>query len=126
MLFEDVVGASGIAAACARPLTIDAPTSATAEPVRKLRRESMVLSFQLIAARSACVSDDCAIEPAQASAAKHSDGKIGVSQPEIALGFDARHLGRCIVPRCFEQRESVDLHGVILQLRLLGDGLAKR
>jgi hypothetical protein len=42
MAGEVVVGASGMAAACARPLTAAALTSAIAEPVRKFRRESMV------------------------------------------------------------------------------------
>jgi hypothetical protein len=43
MAGEALVGASGIAAAWERPLIIAAPVSTTAELVRKLRRESMIV-----------------------------------------------------------------------------------
>ena len=45
MAGEALVGASGIAVACARPLTTAAPASTTAERVIKFRRESIWLSF---------------------------------------------------------------------------------
>ena len=124
MVFADVVGASGIAAACVWLLIMEAPTSATAEPVRKFRRESIVLSFQLIAASPACIGDDCATEPAQATAPEHGNAEIGVGKPEIALGFYVCHFRCGVLSRRFEQRENIDLHGIILQFRLLGDRLA--
>jgi hypothetical protein len=40
-VFDEVVGASGMDAACVRPLIKEVPTKVIAEPVRKLRRESM-------------------------------------------------------------------------------------
>jgi len=43
MAGDALVGASGMAAACERPLTIAAPASTAAELVRKLRRENMIV-----------------------------------------------------------------------------------
>ena len=63
MLGDKVDGASGMAATAARPLTMEALTSVTAEPARKFRRDNIVLAFLLMAGGTAGIGGDHGRQP---------------------------------------------------------------
>src|SRR5512144_2029354 len=113
---ESVVGASGMAAAWPRPPMVATLASATADPPRKLRRESfMTLRPCLLCIRcAACRRDHRVGLGSDGAAAEHGHAEIGGGKPEVPLGFDARDLRSYLLPRRLQQREGVDLHGVIL------------
>src|SRR5262245_31675842 len=127
MAGDSVVGASGMVAAWPRPRMAAAPTNATAEPPRKLRRESFITRCpHLLWIRSAaCRRDHRVWLGSKPAAAKHGDAKVGRGEPEVPLGLDAANLRSYLLPRRLHQREGIDLHGVILQLCLGRDGLVQ-
>ena len=77
MAGEFMVGASGMAAEAVRPLIAAALTNVTAEPVRKFRRDNIVLILLMAGRFVGIGGEDRAGILAQASAAEHDRAEIG-------------------------------------------------
>src|SRR5687768_5632975 len=94
MVAASMVGASGIAAACTRPLTAVAPASTAAEPNKFLREiivcaPSCVLALMCAAAFGWRARHGRGFAPRRHPAAHHSDREVHGREPKIALRLNA-------------------------------------
>src|SRR6266436_9480478 len=128
MVVAFVLGASGMLAACTRPLTAVALASTAAVP-RKLLREIIVFSPCSTCARLAggYRRGVCSfMSVARPAAARDGRLEVHSGQPEVALRLD-RGDGRCNALPCLrKQRKDVDQHRVIAEQRFVGDDLTQR
>src|SRR5262245_4593642 len=129
MVLVVVVGASGMLAACTRPLTALALASTAAEP-RKPLRDNMLLSFfkpSVLAGFTGRLRHGAgSFAPPTRAAARDGSLEVGGREPEPAPGVDCRHgCGDALA--CFrQQREHVDLHRVVAKQRFVRDDPAQR
>src|SRR6516162_6044520 len=122
MAGDVVVTTSGIAAACARPLTAAAPARTAAAPMR-LRRE--IIDCLLVMSVSGCETrqNACCFRRFRATADYHSR-QVGACEPEIANRIDCCSVGSEFLLGFDKKREHVDLHGPVAQHQLVRDDLA--
>src|SRR5215471_6062651 len=121
-----VLGASGMLAACTRPLTALAVASTAAVP-RKPLREIMGSSLSLPARLAGrCGHGVCSFVPV-ARPASAGDRRLEVHgcQPEVALRLDRRDRRRNALSRLRKQRKYVDEHRIVAKQRFVRDDLAQ-
>src|SRR5262245_1466377 len=109
-----MLGASGMAAACARPLTTEAPASTAAEPMNPLRDIMMGppdIFLSLLSGRRGHRAARAVAGFASGSAADDGGAEIDAGEPERPLGLDRRDGHVDALARFGEQREYVDQHG---------------
>src|SRR5439155_8076464 len=119
-------GASGIEAACTRPLTTDALASAAVP--KNPRRENIVASMSVAAIGRRCRGDGGWIVAAGSRRAAAVDRglQVGLGKEESLPCIDCTAQRREPLPRFGEQRKNIDLHAGEAELHLLRDDLAQR
>src|SRR6266567_522114 len=125
-----VVGASGMLAAAARPLTAVAPANSAADSM-KPRRDIMIVlrSTSSMSTRPTfrSIHRSRSFGSRISGAASHDNSlEVAVREPEIAFCFYCGHGRVEPLPRLREQRKHIDLHGAIAQRRFVGDDLPQR
>src|SRR5262245_61321802 len=121
-----VLAASGMLAACTRPLTAAALASTAAVP-RKPLREIMIVSLTWAGVAGGYRHGVCSfLLIARPAAAGDHRLEVHRCQPEVALGLDRRDRCRNALARLRQQREHVDQHRVVAKQRFVGDDLAQR
>ena len=88
----------------------------------------MIVSLSMSAggASRPCSASTASVSPAAALPPITAAARSVVGEPEIALGFDRGDGGGDALARLGQQREHVDLHGVVAQQRFVRDDLAQR
>jgi len=110
-----MVAASGIAAACTRPLTAVAPASTAAEPNKFLREimvcapssvPAFVLSLMTAPAHGRCAGHNWHFTPTDRAAAHHGHSKVHGREPKLPLRLDAGVDGCRALPHFRQQPET--------------------
>src|SRR5690349_4395924 len=109
-----MLGASGMAAACTRPLTAPAPASTAAVP-RKPLRDNMVrlLCDSMGGGGGLDRRRGARLRHCGVAAADDGGEQIGAGEPEVALGVDRRDGRIDALPCLGQQRELIELHGAV-------------
>src|SRR5262249_59559283 len=120
-----VLGASGMLAACTRPLTAVALASPAAVP-RKPLREIMIVSLTCAGLAGGYRHGVCSfLSVARSAAAGERCLELHRCQPEVALGLNRRDGRRHALARLCPPRKNVDQHRGVAKQRVVGDGTSE-